>query len=206
MTEKMDDQQFAFAILRNDMNKDQESVTGTSTDATLHCAPGKLRSLYSPKIRKMIRRRRTQRRLNQGYQAEKQKKILLAVLIFFFAGIFFSNSLLAQDKDKKKTATKILYGTASFYADKFEGRKTANGEKFKQKKMTAACNVLPLGTWIRVTNLRNKKTVIVKVNDRLHHKMKRIVDLSGAAATKLNFIKSGLTKVKVEVLGKKKPD
>ncbi len=206
MTEKMDDQKFSFAILRNDMNKYQEAFTGTRTDGTLHCAPGKLRSLCSPKNRKMIRRWRTQRKFNQGYYAGKQIKIFQTVLICFFAGIFFSNSLLAQDKDQKKSVTKILYGTASFYADKFEGRKTANGEKFKQKKMTAACNVLPLGTWIRVTNLRNKKTVIVKVNDRLHHKMKRIVDLSSAAATKLNFIKSGLTKVKVEVLGKKKPD
>jgi rare lipoprotein A len=52
---------------------------------------------------------------------------------------------------------KILYGTASFYANKFNGRKTASGEIFSQQKMTAACNVLPLGTWIRVTNLRNKR-------------------------------------------------
>jgi len=72
--------------------------------------------------------------------------------------------------------------------------------------MTAACNVLPLGTWIRVTNLRNKKSVIVKINDRLHTRMKRIVDLSKKAADKLDYIKSGLTRVKVEVLGKKKPD
>jgi rare lipoprotein A len=113
-----------------------------------------------------------------------------------------------KDKDKeddKKKPERILYGTASFYANKFQGRKTANGEIFDQNKMTAACNVLPLGTWIRVTNLRNKKSVIVKTNDRLHTKMKRIVDLSRVAATKLGYTKAGLTRVKVEVLGKKKP-
>ncbi len=104
-----------------------------------------------------------------------------------------------------KANSKTLYGIASFYAEKFNGRKTANGEIYDSKKFTAACNVLPLGTWIRVTNTRNKKTVIVKVNDRLHPRMKRIVDLSRAAAEKLGYIGRGLTQVKVEVLGKKKP-
>ncbi|MBI1344172.1 MAG: septal ring lytic transglycosylase RlpA family protein [Terrimonas sp.] len=100
---------------------------------------------------------------------------------------------------------KIYYGTASFYADKFEGRKTANGDIFSQKKMTAACNVLPLGTWIKVTNLRNGLSVTVRINDRLHPRMKRVVDLSRIAATRLKYVKTGLTRVKVEVLGKKKP-
>lgn len=102
-------------------------------------------------------------------------------------------------------AINLIYGTASYYANKFEGRKTANGEIFTQQKLTAACNLLPLGTWIRVTNLKNGRSVIVKVNDRLHPRMKRAVDLSRSAAQKLNYLKSGLTKVKVEVLGKKRP-
>src|SRR5215217_8506269 len=106
---------------------------------------------------------------------------------------------------KKKATPRILYGTASFYADKFNGRKTANDEIFSQKKMTAACNVLPMGTWIKVTNLKNKKSVIVRTNDRLHPRMKRIVDLSRLAAQKLGYISNGLARVKVEVLGKKKP-
>ncbi len=98
---------------------------------------------------------------------------------------------------------KVLYGIASYYAEKFNGRKTANGEIYDGTKMTAACNSLPLGTWIRVTNLSNNRTVIVKTNDRLHPRMTRVVDMSRAAAEKLGFIKKGLTKVKVEVLGKK---
>lgn len=111
----------------------------------------------------------------------------------------------AHYTDSLPAKKKFYYGTASYYADKFEGRKTASGEIFSQKKMTAACNVLPLGTWIKVTNLRNGKSVIVKTNDRLHPRMTRIVDLSRSAAQQLGYIRSGLTRVKVEVYGKKKP-
>jgi rare lipoprotein A len=75
-----------------------------------------------------------------------------------------------------------------------------SGAIFDQKKMTAACNVLPLGTRIRVTNLRNGKSVIVITNDRLHPKMRRIIDLTKSAAQKLGYIRSGLTRVKIEVL------
>jgi rare lipoprotein A len=90
----------------------------------------------------------------------------------------------------------------SFYAQKFNGRKTANGNTFSSIKYTAACNVLPLGTWIKVTNLKNDKSIIVYINDRLHPKNKRLVDLSKTAAEKLGYVSYGLTKVKVEVLGK----
>ena len=129
---------------------------------------------------------------------------LFITLISFFA--VAQKNQRDSGSAKKIRSTKILYGQASFYANKFHGRLTANGEIFNQDKLTAACNVLPLGTWIRVTNLRNGRSVVVKVNDRLHEKMKRVVDLSRAAAEKLGFIKSGLTRVKVEVLGKKKPE
>ncbi|HSN60901.1 MAG TPA: septal ring lytic transglycosylase RlpA family protein [Ferruginibacter sp.] len=105
--------------------------------------------------------------------------------------------------ENKKTVTRILYGQASYYASKFEGRKTATGEKFGHGNLTAACNVLPLGTWIKVTNLRNGKSIVVRTNDRLHPKTKRIVDLSKTGAQKLGYIKSGLTRVKIEVLPKK---
>ncbi len=118
------------------------------------------------------------------------------------------DKILIQGADSTKyhlsKKSKPLFGIASYYADKFNGRKTANGDIYSHSKMTAACNVLPLGTWIRVTNLKNNKSVIVRTNDRLHVRMKRIVDLSKSAATKLGYVRSGLTKVKVEVLGKKK--
>jgi rare lipoprotein A len=110
-----------------------------------------------------------------------------------------------REETVKTAKPKILYGTASYYADKFNGRKTATGHIYSHDKLTAACNVLPLGTWIRVTNLRNNHAVVVQINDRLHPKNKRIVDLSKIAASKLGYIKRGLTQVRVEVLGKAKP-
>ena len=128
-------------------------------------------------------------------------------LTLYLIALFIGGQLCASDTTKTIVSKpRILYGTASFYANVFNGKRTANGEIFSQKKMTAACNVLPLGTWIRVTNLRNGKSVVVKINDRLHNRMKRVVDLSREAADKLNYIRSGLTRVKVEVLGKKKPE
>jgi len=132
-------------------------------------------------------------------------KFFFVCLIIFIA---CAREMVAQENQKVQVVSikkpQVLYGTASFYANKFEGRETANGEVFSQKKMTAACNVLPLGTWIKVTNLHNGLSVIVKVNDRLHHRMKRVVDLSKTAARQLHHV-DGLIRVKVEVLGKKKP-
>jgi rare lipoprotein A len=131
------------------------------------------------------------------------KKIML--ILSFFSGAALS--IIAQDTiQTTPTKPKVLYGTASYYSNKFVGRKTADGEIFSQEKMTAACNVLPLGTWIKVTNLRNGRSVTVKINDRLHSKMKRVVDLTRSGAKKLGFINAGITRVKVEVLGNKKPE
>lgn len=127
------------------------------------------------------------------------------LLLSFVAGNVRAQAADAASAKTAAKSKKIFYGQASFYASKFHGRKTASGEIFDQKKFTCACNVLPLGTWIKVTNLRNGRTVVVKTNDRLHPKMKRIIDLTRAAANKLGFISSGLTRVKVEVIGKKAP-
>ncbi len=129
------------------------------------------------------------------------------VITGFFLAI--QVSAVAQDNKepvtqvKPKKTTRVFYGQASFYANKFIGRRTANGEIFSQTKLTCACNVLPLGTIIKVTNLRNGKWVIVKVNDRIHPRMKRIVDLSRAAAEKLGYISRGLTRVKVELVDRR---
>lgn len=91
-------------------------------------------------------------------------------------------------------------GKASFYADKFEGSLTASGEKYKHAKLTAAHKSLPFGTKIRVTNLGNNQSVEVVVNDRGPYVDGRIVDLSRAAAEKLDFINQGLAEVKIEVV------
>jgi rare lipoprotein A len=107
--------------------------------------------------------------------------------------------------DENGKSISLYYGVASYYADKFQGRKTATGDVYSPQLFTAACNVLPLRSWIRVTNMRNNKSIVLYVNDRLHATNNRLVDLSKSAADSLGYIKKGLARVKVEVLGKRKP-
>lgn len=136
------------------------------------------------------------------------RKIIIVSILFTLA---FHNNLSAQDSSVIKTKAPsspkkivVKYGIASFYHSKFNGRKTAAGTIFSSAKLTGACNVLPLGTWVKVTNVRNNKSVVVEITDRLHPKNKRLVDLSKAAAQKLGYVSAGLAKVRVEVLGKLK--
>jgi len=132
---------------------------------------------------------------------------LLCFCLINLALTFSASAQKATTSSKSKSASrKVFYGQASFYANKFNGRQTASGELFSQNKYTCACNVLPFGTWVKVTNLRNGKSVVVKVNDRIHPKMKRLVDLSRVAAKELDYVGHGLARVKVEVIGKKKPN
>ncbi len=102
-----------------------------------------------------------------------------------------------------------IYGIASFYSNSFDGKPTSTGETFRQSGMTCASNNVPLNTWLKVTNLRNNKSVIVRTNDHMAPSMARkgrVTDLTLAAAKQLDFVNAGLTKVKVEILGKKKPN
>src|ERR1700759_1474093 len=82
------------------------------------------------------------------------------------AGTGSSSQKHSKSKKSKRVVSneKIHYGTASFYANKFEGRKTSTGEIFSQKKMTGASNILPLNHWVRVTNTRNNLSVILRIN------------------------------------------
>ncbi len=116
-------------------------------------------------------------------------------------------SATAQRRPKGKSSrhktVRSELGTASFYADKFQGRLTSSGIRYDKNKMTCAHNSLPMGTWLKVTNLLNHRSVNVKVIDRLHHNNTRLVDLSRIAATKLGIIGRGVARVKVEVLRKK---
>ncbi|HXB94968.1 MAG TPA: septal ring lytic transglycosylase RlpA family protein [Puia sp.] len=100
---------------------------------------------------------------------------------------------------------KVQYGVASFYSNKFEGRKTYTDEVFRQDSLTGASNTLPMHTWVKVTNLHNHKTVIVLINDKMHPRNKRLIDLSRAAAVRLGYTGKGLTRVRIDVLGKKRP-
>lgn len=88
-------------------------------------------------------------------------------------------------------------GEASYYADKFHGRKTASGEIYNKADFTAAHRTLPFGTKIKVINLENGKSVIVRINDRGPFKHGRIIDLSRAAAEKIDLIRLGVTQVEI---------
>ena len=91
-------------------------------------------------------------------------------------------------------------GQGSYYADKFAGRATASGVPYRPGHMTAAHNTLPFGTRIRVTNVRNGRSVKVTVNDRGPHVAGRIVDVSGKAARKLDLVDAGVVPVRLQVL------
>lgn len=94
-------------------------------------------------------------------------------------------------------------GKASWYGPGFHGKKTSNGERFDMHGLTAAHRTLPLGTQVRVTNVSNGKSVIVRVNDRGPFHGNRVIDLSKGAANKLGFVQHGMATVKLETLNGK---
>ncbi len=91
-------------------------------------------------------------------------------------------------------------GVASYYGTRFDGQLTATGEVFDSGELTAASNTLPLNTYVKVTNLKNGKWVVVRINDRMSKHNKRLIDLTKGAAKKLGFVRAGLTKVLVEYI------
>ena len=91
-------------------------------------------------------------------------------------------------------------GTASWYGDPFHGRVPANGEIYNMYELTAAHRALPFGTQIRVTNLKNDRSVTLRVNDRGPYVPGRFLDVSYGAAYQLNFVGSGLAEVRVELI------
>jgi rare lipoprotein A len=115
-------------------------------------------------------------------------------IYIFILSFCFLNTFSQIDSVKSEI------GTASYYAKKFEGRKCSSGQKFRHDSLTAAHKTLKFGTKVKVTNLKNDSIVFVTINDRLPKKSKRKIDLTLRAAKQLNFVRSGLTKVKIEVL------
>jgi rare lipoprotein A len=121
-------------------------------------------------------------------------RLLVITTILFFTVL----GLRAQQVQKQNAADKK--GVASFYHDKFVGRKTATGEVFKNDKFTAACNKLKLGSYVKVTNLSNGSIVYVRINDRMAATNKRLIDLARVAADELGINEDGIAKVKVEIV------
>lgn len=101
---------------------------------------------------------------------------------------------------KNIDALEIETGTASFYADEFDEKKTADGEVYDMNDLTAAHPSLPFNTLVKVTNLSNSKSVEVRINDRMPQFKGRIIDLSLAAAKKIEMINAGIQEVKLEVI------
>ena len=90
-------------------------------------------------------------------------------------------------------------GMASYYADSLDGNPTASGEPYDKNALTAAHRTLPFGTMVKVTNLENSSTVVVRINDRGPHVKTRIIDVSGTAAKKLDLVDSGTVRVRIEL-------
>lgn len=113
--------------------------------------------------------------------------------------VLFSTMLFMTSCSRKITEK----GKASYYADKFEGRKTASGTIFHQNRLTAAHRTLPFGTKVKVTNIANGRSVKVKITDRGPFSEARIIDLSRKAAKKIGMINTGVASVEVTYKKKK---
>lgn len=128
-----------------------------------------------------------------GSRREIVDSVVKFKLIALFVLLFSPLLLVAQG-----VSLFIQEGTASYYAPKFQGRRTASGEAFHLDSLTAAHKLLPFGTMLRVINQKNGKEVLVRVNDRLPASSKRVIDLSYVAAQEVDMIREGLVKVKIE--------
>lgn len=104
------------------------------------------------------------------------------------------------DEYKNYPPLETVYGTASYYADKYNGRITFNGEVYDMNGISAAHPSYKMNTVVRITNLANNKSVIVRINDRMPLREDRIIDLSLGTAKELDFVKQGLADIKLEVL------
>ena len=117
--------------------------------------------------------------------------LVAACLAFLPIGSAFANEADAKDVHAQT-------GIASYYGDSWNNLPTASGERFDQKLFTGATCRLPLGAWVKVTNLLNGKSVNVRINDRNAATSSRIIDLSQAAAKAVGMMRSGLAKVRIE--------
>lgn len=115
---------------------------------------------------------------------------LYSILLVFLLSCFASDTAYVAD------------GKASYYADRFHGHKTSSGERYDKNLMTAAHVSLPFNTYVKVTNKKSGKSVIVKINDRMAKKRTAVIDLSRAAAKELDMIRDGVVPVRIEKVEK----
>lgn len=106
----------------------------------------------------------------------------------------------ASQAKERPAPGETIEGPASWYGGQFHGRRTANGERFDMNELTAAHKTLPFGTKLRVTNARNGRSVIVRINDRGPFVGNRVIDLSRGAAAAIGMIRTGVAPVRIELL------
>ncbi len=151
------------------------------------------------------------------YNIIRMKKFL-GIFVFLLASALVSNTnsrastnywppiFLFANKTSDintSTTTNIITGLATYYARKFEGNLTATGEVFHHCDLTAASNFFALNTWVKVTNLLSGKSIVVRINDRMHPDMSkkgRVLDLTMTGAKQLKIVNRGVAKVKIEPL------
>lgn len=115
--------------------------------------------------------------------------MVMKKLIWIFVALFMMSFAVK---------TVIQKGTASYYSAKLEGRGTYSGERFSNDSLRAAHKTLPMGTWVKVTNLNNDSVIVVKINDRMGKSSPHVIDLTQRAAKQLNFIGKGIAPVTIE--------
>ncbi len=127
-------------------------------------------------------------------------KFLIIILFLVLKYNQQAQDTITDIKKDSLTNPNTTKGIASFYHQKFNGRKTTSGTIFNNNELTGAHKYLKFGTLVKVRNLKNDSIVIVKITDRLPQNSKRTIDLTMKAAKQLNFITSGLTKVEITIL------
>ncbi len=132
-------------------------------------------------------------------------KIKVKVIFLILSLVVVSSScsfLFGKKNDNSTNSAQVgehsETGIASYYGDKYEGKPTASGEKFRQNLLTAAHRTLPFGTMVTVTNLKNDKKIRVRINDRGPFKAGRVIDVTRKGAELLDFVRNGLVEVKIE--------
>lgn len=124
----------------------------------------------------------------------------ISCVMLAIAPILLAGCASVQSADSAKRAVSLERGQASFYADRYQSRKTASGERYDHGKRTAAHKTLPFGTRVKVTNTKNNKTVVVKINDRGPFVKGRIIDLSKSAFSHIGKTSAGILPVTLEVI------
>jgi rare lipoprotein A len=141
----------------------------------------------------------------EALQRLRPKQLVGAVLLFAVLALLGSGCASAP-RSQSRIAAKVgpapgaAVGVASYYGKQYHGRKTASGERFNMHALTAAHRTLPFGTTLKVTNLNNERSVLVRVNDRGPFKRDRILDVSFEAARRLQMVSVGIARVRIEPL------